>query len=69
MRRESLLRIFRCVWQSMESTGEADAIDGHEYRRIYRAWVAAGKPPRIAVFIRRCANIGPVAPGEEATSE
>jgi hypothetical protein len=47
---------FRFTWEAVEETGGCDGWDGCECRRVYAEWIAAGRPPEIASFIREAAN-------------
>jgi len=58
---------FNRIWDRLAYHGHCDERGGAEYQRVLAEWVADGRISHVqyvADFIRRRANIGPVAPGE-----
>lgn len=53
---------FRKAWERMARLGYCDGWGGAECRRVYRAWVRAGRPWPIASWIAVAANVVPSAP-------
>jgi hypothetical protein len=53
------IRAFWRAWVRLESWGRCDGWGGAECRRVYCAWLAAGKPYPAATFIAAVANLGP----------
>jgi hypothetical protein len=54
------IRTFWQAWKRLERWGRCDGWGGAECRRVYREWLAAGKPFPAAAFIAVAANLGPV---------
>jgi len=50
---------FYASWKLCAALGQCDAWHTAESKRIYREWIAAGKPARIMAFIRGRANSVP----------
>jgi hypothetical protein len=44
------------TWCMLAGQGECDAVGGAESFRVFRAWLAAGRPTRVARFILELAN-------------
>jgi hypothetical protein len=43
-------------WRQLAVRGSCDALGGREYCRVYREWVAMGRPPDVRAFILESAN-------------
>jgi len=44
---------FYIACQQMIDNGQIDGYGGHETRRVYKAWLDAGKPKAVKKFIRQ----------------
>ena len=53
---------FWLAWRRLSVLGACDAHGGMEFRRVYSAWLVAGRVDEPEAFIRREANIGPLGP-------
>lgn len=49
---------FRKEWNELADNGTCDAIDGAEFKRIFREWEALGCPSDLVHFISVRANTG-----------
>jgi len=49
---------FYAAWKRCARLSQCDAWGGAECRRVYREWIAAGRPALVVSFIRRRANVG-----------
>lgn len=56
--RVPLTEWFNGIWLHLSNQGQCDDLGGMEYRRVLDAWIAAGKPDWVALFIRTRANYG-----------
>lgn len=50
---------FKLVWNMLAEAGVCDAWNAAECRRVFREWVAAGRPNGLRAFIREAANRPP----------
>lgn len=50
---------FRMTWEILNRAYFCDGIDGAEYRRIYKEWLADGESEPIDEFIKEKAKEGP----------
>lgn len=62
------MRVFRRTYKRMSLNGECDSIDGMEYQRVLREWVAAGRPHPVTEFIFVAANVDHTGKGREQTN-
>lgn len=60
------LTLFDMIWKQAAICGLCDAYGGMEHQRVFRAYVTAGAPKNVLLFIVEHANTGSCSSTDEA---